>query len=132
MLRNLRIFNSQCGWEVNGLDQFLVTQVDAEWVTMGQHPISDFDLLFCSIGACLHMLCIYHMVMQLGQKFSTPPAEDVFYNKTKSMLHNLGLQNYEKNFRRGLLTDITLPLLTDRQVVGFSSSYILTYFLRSS
>ncbi|XP_059434134.1 chloroplastic import inner membrane translocase subunit HP30-2 [Corylus avellana] len=52
-------------------------------------------------------------LFKLGQKFSTPPAEDVFYNKTKSMLHNLGLQNYEKNFRRGLLTDSTLPLLTD-------------------
>lgn len=52
-------------------------------------------------------------LFKLGQKFSAPPAEDVFYNKTKSMLHNLGLQNYEKNFRNGLLTDSTLPLLTD-------------------
>ncbi|MCL7047369.1 hypothetical protein MKW94_014628, partial [Papaver nudicaule] len=29
------------------------------------------------------------------------------------MLSKLGLQNYEKNFKKGLLTDITLPLLTD-------------------
>ncbi|KAK6936589.1 hypothetical protein RJ641_033619 [Dillenia turbinata] len=49
----------------------------------------------------------------LGQKFSQPPAEDVFYVKTRNFLANLGLQNYEKNFRRGLLTDSTLPLLTD-------------------
>lgn len=26
---------------------------------------------------------------------------------------SLGLQNYEKNFKKGLLTDTTLPLLTD-------------------
>ncbi|XP_051143728.1 chloroplastic import inner membrane translocase subunit HP30-2 [Andrographis paniculata] len=52
-------------------------------------------------------------LFQLGQKFSQPPVEDVFYVKTRSMLSNLGLQNYEKNFKRGLLTDTTLPLLTD-------------------
>ncbi|KAL7003713.1 hypothetical protein U1Q18_004861 [Sarracenia purpurea var. burkii] len=52
-------------------------------------------------------------LFQLGQKFSQPPAEDVFYAKTRSMLTSLGLQNYEKNFKKGLLTDSTLPLLTD-------------------
>ncbi|KAE8683942.1 DNA double-strand break repair Rad50 ATPase-like [Hibiscus syriacus] len=57
-------------------------------------------------------------LFQLGQKFSQPPAEDVYYSRTRSMLSSLGLQNYEKNFKRGLLTDNTLPLLTDRQAVG--------------
>ncbi|KAL4346833.1 hypothetical protein GQ457_17G023010 [Hibiscus cannabinus] len=52
-------------------------------------------------------------LFQLGQKFSQPPAEDVYYSRTRSMLSSLGLQNYEKNFKRGLLTDSTLPLLTD-------------------
>ncbi|KAI3471288.1 hypothetical protein Pfo_027951 [Paulownia fortunei] len=52
-------------------------------------------------------------IFQLGQKFSQPPVEDVYYVKTRSMLSNLGLQNYEKNFKKGLLTDSTLPLLTD-------------------
>ncbi|KAI3847217.1 hypothetical protein MKX03_011272 [Papaver bracteatum] len=32
-------------------------------------------------------------------------------------LSNLGLQNYEKNFKKGLLTDITMPLLTEKQVL---------------
>jgi hypothetical protein len=32
------------------------------------------------------------------------------------MLQQLGLQKYEKNFKNGLLTDRTLPLLTDRYV----------------
>ncbi|XP_024025078.1 uncharacterized protein LOC112092664 [Morus notabilis] len=50
---------------------------------------------------------------QLGQKFSQPPVEDIYYAKTRGMLSNLGLQNYEKNFKKGLLTDSTLPLLTD-------------------
>ncbi|KAL8551186.1 hypothetical protein ACS0TY_000317 [Phlomoides rotata] len=52
-------------------------------------------------------------IFQLGQKFSQPPAEDVLYDRTRSMLSNLGLQSYEKNFKRGLLTDNILPLLTD-------------------
>ncbi|KAF3958718.1 hypothetical protein CMV_016409 [Castanea mollissima] len=52
-------------------------------------------------------------LFQLGKKFSQPPTEDIFYSKTRSMLNNLGLQNYEKNFKKGLLTDTTLPLLTD-------------------
>nr|DAD30191.1 TPA_asm: hypothetical protein HUJ06_031659 [Nelumbo nucifera] len=52
-------------------------------------------------------------LFKLGQKFSQPPAEDAFYNKTRSMLITLGLQSYEKNFKKGLLTDSTLPLLTD-------------------
>ncbi|RWR73176.1 mitochondrial import inner membrane translocase subunit TIM22-like protein [Cinnamomum micranthum f. kanehirae] len=52
-------------------------------------------------------------LFQLGKKFSQPPAEDIFYARTRSMLTNLGLQDYEKNFKKGLLTDSTLPLLTD-------------------
>ncbi|KAL7106752.1 hypothetical protein ACP275_06G012600 [Erythranthe tilingii] len=52
-------------------------------------------------------------IFQLGQKFSQPPVEDMYYAKGRSLLSNLGLQNYEKNFKKGLLTDTTLPLLTD-------------------
>ncbi|XP_075496297.1 chloroplastic import inner membrane translocase subunit HP30-2-like [Primulina tabacum] len=52
-------------------------------------------------------------IYQLGQKFSQSPTEDVNYVKTRTILSNLGLQNYEKNFKKGLLTDNTLPLLTD-------------------
>lgn len=52
-------------------------------------------------------------LFKLGEKFSKPPVEDVLYNKTRGMLSSLGLHSYEKNFKRGLLTDTTLPLLTD-------------------
>ncbi|CAA6668132.1 unnamed protein product [Spirodela intermedia] len=41
------------------------------------------------------------------------PSEDVYYTQARSMLTRLGLDRYEKNFRKGLLTDATLPLLTD-------------------
>ncbi|MBA0831128.1 hypothetical protein Goarm_015613 [Gossypium armourianum] len=60
----------------------------------------------------------------LGKKFSQPPVEDVNYYRTRSMLNSLGLQNYEKNFKKGLLTDSTLPLLTDRQAVGLFSPLV--------
>lgn len=52
-------------------------------------------------------------LFKLGEKFSQPPAEDVYYSKTRNLLTSLGLQNYEKNFKRGLLNDNTLPLITD-------------------
>lgn len=52
-------------------------------------------------------------IFKLGERFSQPPGEDMRYARTRSMLYNLGLQNYEKNFKQGLLTDPTLPLLTD-------------------
>ncbi|ESQ45582.1 hypothetical protein EUTSA_v10010930mg [Eutrema salsugineum] len=50
---------------------------------------------------------------KLGERFSKPSPEDPFYTRSRTMLLKLGLQKYEKNFRKGLLTDPTLPLLTD-------------------
>ncbi|KAJ4890290.1 Mitochondrial import inner membrane translocase subunit Tim17/Tim22/Tim23 family protein [Raphanus sativus] len=50
---------------------------------------------------------------KLGERFSKPSPEDPFYTRSRSMLLKLGLQKYEKNFKKGLLTDPTLPLLTD-------------------
>ncbi|KAJ4832485.1 hypothetical protein Tsubulata_000030 [Turnera subulata] len=54
-------------------------------------------------------------LFKLGENFSRKPVEDPNYVRAKSMLDNLGLQSYEKNFKKGLLTDETLPLLNDRQ-----------------
>lgn len=53
-------------------------------------------------------------IYKVGQQFSQPSTDDQNYVRTKGMLSNLGLQKYEKNFKRGLLTDQTLPLLNDR------------------
>ncbi|XP_023756998.1 chloroplastic import inner membrane translocase subunit HP30-2 [Lactuca sativa] len=50
---------------------------------------------------------------KIREKISMPNPEDVLYNETRSMLTSLGLGHYEKNFKKGLLTDNTLPLLTD-------------------
>uniref|UniRef100_UPI0031B8B388 Chloroplastic import inner membrane translocase subunit HP30-1 n=1 Tax=Arabidopsis thaliana TaxID=3702 RepID=UPI0031B8B388 len=40
-------------------------------------------------------------------------TEDPFFTRGRTMLVKLGLEKYEKNFKKGLLTDPTLPLLTD-------------------
>lgn len=50
---------------------------------------------------------------KIMEKFSHPQDDDTHYAKTRSMLTNLGLQNYEKNFKKGMLTDSTLSLLND-------------------
>ncbi|CAH1430154.1 unnamed protein product [Lactuca virosa] len=52
-------------------------------------------------------------VFKVREKISKPNPEDLLYNETRGMLTSLGLGHYEKNFKRGLLTDSTLPLLTD-------------------
>ncbi|KAI4363716.1 hypothetical protein MLD38_019897 [Melastoma candidum] len=85
---------------------------------------SDFSSLLFKVESSRGSMCLPvgwlparsqldFVLLQLGQKFSQPPAEDIYYSRTKSMLTGLGLQNYEKNFKKGLLTDSTLPLLTD-------------------
>ncbi|XP_010519579.1 PREDICTED: uncharacterized protein LOC104798993 [Tarenaya hassleriana] len=53
------------------------------------------------------------LFFKLGERFSKPTAEDPYYTRARSMLLKLGLEKYEKNFKKGLLTDSTLPLLTD-------------------
>jgi len=50
---------------------------------------------------------------KLGERFSKPSTEDPFFTRGRTMLVKLGLEKYEKNFKKGLLTDPTLPLLTD-------------------
>ena len=55
---------------------------------------------------------------QIGKQFSKGKVEkgtvDAAYFRTDQMLDTLGLIKYKKNFRRGMLSDTTLPLLTDR------------------
>jgi hypothetical protein len=53
--------------------------------------------------------------MMSGKK---SPDEDMAFLHTRRMLLALGLQRYEKNFMKGQLDDLTLPLLTDRCGVG--------------
>ena len=40
-------------------------------------------------------------------------TQDHFYAHANNMLATLGLEKYERNFRKGLLTDDTLLLLND-------------------
>lgn len=46
-------------------------------------------------------------------KLAQPPPDDHYYANGKIMLQNLGLERYERNFKKGLLTDSTIPLLND-------------------
>jgi len=50
---------------------------------------------------------------KVGKQFGNKPSDDRFYSRGKTMLQNLELQKYEKNFRKGLLTDSTLHLLNE-------------------
>ena len=53
---------------------------------------------------------------QVGHMFSPgkkTPEQDFAFVHTTVMLNTLGLQRFEKNFRKGELDDLTLPLLTD-------------------
>ncbi|XP_026416161.1 chloroplastic import inner membrane translocase subunit HP30-2-like [Papaver somniferum] len=48
------------------------------------------------------------------QSRSEPPAvEDTRYTRTRCMLSELGLQGYEKHFKKHLLMDETMPLLNE-------------------
>jgi len=52
--------------------------------------------------------------MKVGQMFSGKDStQDYMYAHGTYMLTTLGLEKYEKNFRKGLLTDDTLMLLND-------------------
>lgn len=61
--------------------------------------------------------------LQVGKKFAKTPTEDKDYLRGKNMLQKLELQKYEKNFRKGMLTDETLPLVNDRFVPALTFSF---------
>ncbi|KAI5082945.1 hypothetical protein GOP47_0002688 [Adiantum capillus-veneris] len=46
-------------------------------------------------------------------KVSKPPPDDIYYMNGRSMLQQLALERYLRNFKRGLLADTTLSLLND-------------------
>ncbi|XP_019149788.1 PREDICTED: uncharacterized protein LOC109146571 [Ipomoea nil] len=76
-------------------------------VSGGQNPVAG------ALQSGVFFALVQGGLFKLGQQFSQPPAEDIHYVKTRSMLTSLGLERYEKNFKKGMLTDSTLPLLND-------------------
>ncbi|KAI9090894.1 hypothetical protein K1719_028379 [Acacia pycnantha] len=52
-----------------------------------------------AVTSGLFFVLVQGGTFQFGKKFSKPPAEDIHYAETRHMLHNLGLQTYEKNFK---------------------------------
>ncbi|KAI3834490.1 hypothetical protein MKW92_037258 [Papaver armeniacum] len=69
-----------------------------------------------TISGLIFALC-YSVLHKVRSKSSLPPVEDTCYTRTRWMLSNLGLQSYENNFKKNLLTDNVLPLLKERQVL---------------
>ncbi|KAG9133952.1 hypothetical protein Leryth_004651 [Lithospermum erythrorhizon] len=67
-----------------------------------------------AVASGLFFALVQGGIFKIGQKFGQAQSyEDVNYIKTKTMLAILGMQKYEKNFKKGLLTDNTLPLLNE-------------------
>uniref|UniRef100_A0A2P2KDL6 Uncharacterized protein MANES_05G197500 n=1 Tax=Rhizophora mucronata TaxID=61149 RepID=A0A2P2KDL6_RHIMU len=67
-----------------------------------------------ALGSGFFFSLVQGGLFKVGEKFS--PAnqpEDIYYARTRSMLRTLGFERYEKKFRTGMLTDSTLPLLTN-------------------
>ncbi|KAG8484235.1 hypothetical protein CXB51_022752 [Gossypium anomalum] len=63
-----------------------------------------------AVTSGLFFALIQGVLFQFGQKLSQPPVEDMYYSRTRSMLNSLGLQNYEKNFKKGFaLRDVKIP-----------------------
>ena len=71
-------------------------------------------------GACTDSLQVWLnrliLLMQLGKKFKRGPAVEELpeYARATHFLGTLGMQNYQKNLKRGLLNDSTLHLWNER------------------
>ncbi|KAF3485908.1 hypothetical protein F2Q69_00055706 [Brassica cretica] len=55
-------------------------------------------------------------IYKVKETIKSRNAQDALYTEARAMLSMLGLEEYEKNFKKGDLTDPTLPLLTDREL----------------
>ena len=56
------------------------------------------------------------LLLQLGKKFKRGPSVEELpeYARATHFLGTLGMQNYQKNLKRGLLNDSTVHLWNDR------------------
>eukprot|EP00854_Cymbomonas_tetramitiformis_P017498 gene17498-20835_t len=67
-----------------------------------------------SFGAGMCFTLVSNLGAKIGDHFSNNNKEvDTQYIATTEMLAALDLSKYEKNFKKGQLTDRTLPLLTE-------------------
>lgn len=77
-------------------------------------PIGAIAILTDGIKTGLVFAAFQSIFYVLGNKFgNNSPEEDTTFRATKEMLEHLGLDKYEKNFKKGQLTDSTLTLLTE-------------------
>ena len=66
--------------------------------------------------------------LEVSETMKSRNTQDAFYTETRAMLSKLGLEEYEKNFKKGRLTDPTLPLLTDRLYIHTSFSLLCSNY----
>ncbi|CAN7102227.1 unnamed protein product [Brassica rapa subsp. narinosa] len=59
---------------------------------------------------------IQAIMYKVKERIKSRNAQDALYTEARAMLSKLRLEEYEKNFKKGHLTDPTLPLLTDREL----------------
>ncbi|KAI3856494.1 hypothetical protein MKX03_023542 [Papaver bracteatum] len=81
---------------------------------IGKSPLEDA----IATGA---LFAVCHKVSKHVFSFFRPPVlEGTCYTRTRCMLSNLGLQNFEKNFKKHYFTDNLMPLLkeSDLEMAG--------------
>ena len=76
-------------------------------------------------------MVLYRVALQVGKKFAKTPTEDKDYVLGKNMLQKLDLQKYEKNLRKGMLTDSTLHLVNDRFITVTRNLYLFLVHCRN-
>ncbi|CAN7079527.1 unnamed protein product [Brassica oleracea var. botrytis] len=67
-------------------------------------------------------------IYKVKETIKSRNAQDALYTEARAMLSMLGLEEYEKNFKKGRLTDPTLPLLTDRLYIHTSFSLLCSNY----
>ncbi|MCL7049151.1 hypothetical protein MKW94_015966 [Papaver nudicaule] len=70
-----------------------------------------------AVNTGLFFALCYGLMHKVFGSSQPPVLEGTCYTKTRCMLLNLGLQKYEKRFRKHLLTDNTMPLLNRSDLV---------------
>ncbi|MCL7040045.1 hypothetical protein MKW94_008221 [Papaver nudicaule] len=70
-----------------------------------------YGAVFAAWQGLVHNEGLVHQVFNFSHL--PPVLEESHYSKARSMLSNLSLQRYEKNFKKNLFTDSALPLLKD-------------------
>ncbi|PRW33881.1 mitochondrial import inner membrane translocase subunit Tim17 Tim22 Tim23 family isoform B [Chlorella sorokiniana] len=76
----------------------------------GMPPAAPPNPLMAAFSAGVVFALFQGGFYKLGEMWSGPKVEDTEYVRVKAMLKSLGLSQYEKNVRKGMLNDATIGL----------------------